>query len=134
MFHLPMRGLPAGSTLEAIRAHRALNTGGAFSFPPFRLGCMVFMFANLLQLISRRPRSGDYDLTFVAEVQVATPREPRSRRCERLLATCWVLIGLKSWAVWWLIEVYQVPISPWWIIAPTLGAAGACTGLYLWRR
>ncbi|HEY0945138.1 MAG TPA: hypothetical protein VGD81_07710 [Opitutaceae bacterium] len=92
------------------------------------------MFANLLQLISRRPRSGDYDLAFVAEVRVAETREPRSRRCERLLAVCWALIGFKSGAVWWLIHAYQVPINPWWIIAPTVGAAGICTGLYVWRR
>lgn len=92
------------------------------------------MFANLLQLITRRPRTGDYNLAFVSEVQVAAPPEPRSRRSERLLVVCWALIGLKSWGVWWLIEVYRIPFSPWWIIAPTLGAAAVCTGLYLWRR
>lgn len=92
------------------------------------------MFANLLQLLGRRPRAGHYDLAFVAAVEVAAPRESRSRRSEWLLVICWLLIGLKSWGVWWLVEAYRMPFDAWWIIAPTLGAGAVCTGLYLWRR
>ena len=92
------------------------------------------MFANLLQLIARRPRTGAYNLAFVSEVRVATARESRSRRSEWLLAICWALIGLKCWGTWWLVEAYRMPFSAWWIIAPTIGAAAVCTGLYLLRR
>ena len=92
------------------------------------------MFANLLQLIGRRPRPGHYDLAFVAEVELAKPREPRNRRSEWLIAICWVLIALKSLGVWWLVDAYQMPFDAWWIIAPTIAAGAVCTGLYLWRR
>jgi len=91
------------------------------------------MFANLLHLFTRRPPP-DYDLAFVKDVRAPAPGEARSRRLERLLVVCWILIGLKSWAVWWLIRRYHVPIDPWWINGPTIGAGLVCTLIYLLRR
>lgn len=90
------------------------------------------MFANLIQLLTGRPSDRNYDLAFVKEVEV-TAQEGRSRRSEKLLCICWLLIGLKCAATVWLIETYHVPFSAWWIIAPTLGAAAICTGIYLRR-
>lgn len=91
------------------------------------------MFANLLQLLTRRAPPG-YDLAFVKEVQKSAAREPRSRRLERVLVICWVLIAIKTWAVMVLIHHFKVPINPWWINAPTLGAGAICTLIYVLRR
>lgn len=91
------------------------------------------MFANLLQILTRRPPPS-YDLAFVKDVRKANPPEARSRRLERIIAVCWVLILLKGWAVTALIHRYQVPLNPWWINAPTVGAAGICTLIYILRR
>jgi hypothetical protein len=92
------------------------------------------MFANLIQLITGRRPSQDYDLAFVREVSVPAAREARSRRSEVLLFIGWILIGCKCVAVAWLIKQYHVPVHPAWIIAPTVMFAGVCTSLYIWRR
>lgn len=91
------------------------------------------MFANLLQLLTRRAPQG-YDFAFVKDVRKPVPPEARSRRLEVVLAICWVLIGLKGWIVTSLIQHYQVPLNPWWINAPTIAAGGICTLIYLLRR
>jgi len=91
------------------------------------------MFANLLNLFTRRARPGEYDLEFVEEVRPQIPREPRSRRCERVLIVGWILIALKCAATWWVIDAYRVPVHAGWVIVPTLFAALVCTGLYLRR-
>lgn len=89
------------------------------------------MFSALLQLIHRwSPR--DYERAFVREVRVRH-REPRSRRSERLLAAGWLLIAIKTWAMFWLASRYALPFDPWWIVGPTLFAAAACTWIYLRR-
>lgn len=91
------------------------------------------MFANLLQLLTRRAPP-TYDLAFVKEVRKPALREARSRRLERILLLCWGLIGLKGWAVTALIHHYQVPLNPWWINAPTIAAGAICTLIYVLRR
>ncbi|GAB1489768.1 hypothetical protein MASR2M8_22220 [Opitutaceae bacterium] len=91
------------------------------------------MFANLLQLLTRRPPP-TYDLAFVKAVHTPVQPEARSRRLEKILLICWVLIGLKSWIVIALIRHYQVPLNPWWINAPTVAAGAICSLIYLLRR
>ena len=89
------------------------------------------MFANLLQLISRRPPP-DYDRGFVQSVNVA-PRRLRSRRTQWLLLGGWLLIAAKSWLVVWAVEYYRVPVNPLWVIVPTVIFAAVCTVVYfLW--
>lgn len=97
--------------------------------------CVTPMFANLLQLITRRtPPAENYDLAFVETVSVRTSRLPNPR-VERLILAGWVLIAGKSWLVTWLIEKYHVPFDPLWVIAPTVLFALLCTGVYyLWRE
>ena len=91
------------------------------------------MFANLLQLLTRRPTPPEeYDLAFVKEVSVRT-KPPREPRVERVILVCWVLIALKCWLVTWLIHKYQVPVHPMWVIAPTIVFALVCTFVY-WLR
>lgn len=92
------------------------------------------MFANLLQLITRRPPAAHaYDLAFVKEVHV---RRHRTRRpdVERVLLVCWVLIAIKCWVVIWAVEKYHVPIDPLWVIVPTLLFALLCTAVYFLRE
>jgi membrane protein YdbS with pleckstrin-like domain len=89
------------------------------------------MLADLIRLINRRPPA-DYERGFVREVSVHQ-KAPRNRRVERLLAICWVLILLKSFAVVWLFDRYYVPVNPLWVIAPTVVFAALCTVVYLLR-
>jgi uncharacterized membrane protein YgcG len=89
------------------------------------------MFADLIRLINRRPPA-DYERGFVREVSVHQ-KVPRNRRVERLIAICWVVILLKSFAVVWLFNRYHVPINPLWVIAPTVIFAALCTAIYMLR-
>jgi membrane protein YdbS with pleckstrin-like domain len=89
------------------------------------------MFADLIRLINRRPPD-DYERGFVREVSVSD-RSPRNRRVERVLAICWVLIVIKSFAVVWLFGHYHIPVNPLWVIAPTFVFAALCTVVYLLR-
>jgi hypothetical protein len=93
---------------------------------------MAEMFANLLQLISRKPPQ-TYEGAFVEEVTV-TRKTPRSRRVEQLLIIGWVLIAMKSVLVVWAIHRWHVPFNPLWVIAPTVMFAALCTAVYLWRE
>lgn len=90
------------------------------------------MFAPLSRFF-RRPDTEAANHAFVEGLRVEHPREPRSRRSERVLAICWVLIVAKSVAIHWACARYSVPISPWWIILPTLAFGAVCTLVY-WRR
>ncbi|MGA3007188.1 MAG: hypothetical protein ABSE59_04780 [Opitutaceae bacterium] len=90
------------------------------------------MFANLLELISRKPPQA-YENAFVEKVTV-TRKTPRSRRVERLLMAGWVLIAGKSVLVVWAIDRWHVPFNPLWVIAPTVMFATLCTALYVWRE
>jgi len=89
------------------------------------------MFADLVRLISRRPPL-DYERGFVREVRVSE-RAPRNRRVERVIAICWVIILVKSFAVLWLFDRYNVPVNALWVIAPTVVFAALCTVVYLLR-
>lgn len=94
------------------------------------------MFANLLQLITRRsppaPLAAAYDLAFVKEVSVREKTVPNPRM-ERLILAGWVLIAGKCWLVTWLIERYRVPINPLWVVVPSVLFALLCTVVYFWR-
>jgi membrane protein YdbS with pleckstrin-like domain len=89
------------------------------------------MFADLVRLIHRKP-AAHYERSFVREVRVAG-RAPRNRRVERVIAVCWVLIVIKSFAVVWLFNRYHVPVNPLWVIGPTIIFAALCTVVYLLR-
>jgi hypothetical protein len=89
------------------------------------------MFANLLQLIARRPPP-DYERGFVREVSVSG-RALRHPRTEKLILTGWAFILLKSWAIIWLVGKYRVPINADWVIVPTVIFAAVCTAVYFWR-
>lgn len=91
------------------------------------------MFANLLQLITRRPQSSDYDHAFVKEIRITPPRELRNRRAERWIVAGWLLIAIKCTAIWWLIETYKVPIHPLWLVGPTVLFGLLATATYVWR-
>jgi hypothetical protein len=89
------------------------------------------MFANfLLRLRNLSPRAAEDP--FVREIRIMRP-VPRSRRSEMLLLVGWLLIALKTWGTFWIVQRYQMPFNPWWIVAPTLAAAAVCTWIY-WRR
>jgi hypothetical protein len=89
------------------------------------------MFANLLQLISRRPPL-DYERGFVEEVRISE-RLPRNRKVERLILVCWILILLKSWLMIWLVAHYHLTVNPLWVTVPTVMFALMCTAVYFWR-
>lgn len=89
------------------------------------------MLADLVRLISRRAGS-DYERRFVREVRVST-KSPRNRRVERVIAVCWVIILIKSFAVIWLFDHYRVPVNALWVVAPTIIFAALCTAVYLLR-
>ena len=89
------------------------------------------MFANLLQLITRRPPP-DYEQGFVQDVRVRQ-RSPRNPRVERAIAAGWVLIVGKSFLVVWLVDKYHLNFNAGWVIVPTVISALLCTAVYFWR-
>jgi hypothetical protein len=89
------------------------------------------MFANLLQLITRRTPP-DYERSFVQEVRVKT-KSPRNPRLERIIIAGWVFIIGKSFLVAWLVEKYRLGFNAAWVIAPTVIFALLCTAVYFWR-
>ena len=89
------------------------------------------MFANLLQLITRRTPP-DYERNFVQDVRVRQ-RSPRNLKIERLILVCWLLILAKSFLVIWLVGKYHLTFNADWIIVPTVIAALLCTAVYFWR-
>ena len=89
------------------------------------------MFANLLQLISRRPPP-DFERSFVQEVRVRQ-KSPRNPRLERIIVAGWVLIVAKSLLLVWLVEKYRLNFNAAWVIAPTVIFALLCTAVYFWR-
>lgn len=88
------------------------------------------MFANLLPF-RRRPAPSP-ERAFVRDVNVRR-QMPRSRRSEFWIVLGWLLIGLKTWGTFWLVDHYQMPFNAWWIVLPTYFCAVACTWIY-WRR
>ena len=115
-----------GNAFEISRSMRFLCAGYNPLFP-------TSMFANLLQLITRRAPTEDYDHAFVKDVRINPPREARNRRSERWLVAGWALITAKCAAIWWLIETYNVPIHPLWLVAPTVAFGLLATAVYIWR-
>lgn len=89
------------------------------------------MFTQLIHLLHRQPPP-EYDRAFIQEVRVRR-RMPRNFRSEALLAVGWLLIALKSWAMFRLVDHYAMPFDAWWIVGPTLLAAVICTWIYLRR-
>lgn len=130
-----MFALPARQPLHP--PPRQLPAPASFLFAPERLTSLLNptaatrMFANLIQLLTRRPPEG-YDHAFVEDVHVHR-RAGRNRRSEALLLLGWLLIGLKTWATFWFVDTYHMPFNAWWIVLPTLFAAAVCTWIY-WRR
>jgi hypothetical protein len=86
------------------------------------------MFANLIQLITRRPPP-DLEQSFVKEVHV-TRRRTRNPRTEKILLWGWVLILLKSFLMIWAVDRYHMKFNANWIIIPTIVAALVCTAVY----
>lgn len=66
-------------------------------------------------------------------MHMAQKHEARNKRSERWLVIGWVMIGVKSCALWWLINAYKVPIHPLWLIVPTVMFGLLATALYIWR-
>ncbi len=64
----------------------------------------------------------------------STPRRRRTRLADRLLLIGCALILAKCAGTFWLIDYYDVPFNGWWIAAPSLAAALACSCIYLYRR
>jgi len=91
------------------------------------------MFANLLQLISRRPPP-DYDRTFVEEVRLTDYLPERNPRVEKLILVCWLLITVKCLLVVWLVGKYHMHFNPLWVTAPTVIFGLMCTAAYFWRE
>mgnify|MGYP003651441771 FL=1 len=88
------------------------------------------MFANLLPF-RRRPTPSP-ELAFVRDVNV-NRSVGRNSRSEFWIVLGWVLIGLKTWGTFWLVERYAMPFNAWWIVLPTYLCAAVCTWIY-WRR
>jgi hypothetical protein len=89
------------------------------------------MLADFVRLIHRRPPAA-YERGFIRGVTVSS-RSPRNRSVERVILICWAIIILKCVAVVWLFDHYHVPVSPLWVIAPTVVFAALCTLVYLLR-
>ena len=90
------------------------------------------MFANLLQLLTRRSPT-DHDTSFVEEVRLVDHLPPRNPRLEKLILICWVLIAAKCYLVVWLVTKYHMKLNPLWVNAPTVAFALMCTAVYFWR-
>jgi uncharacterized membrane protein YczE len=73
-----------------------------------------------------------YERAFVESVRVPGTA-PHTRRTERLLVLCWIVIGLKCAFVAWAVPHFHVPFSSLWVILPTLFLAGTATAIYLRR-
>jgi hypothetical protein len=72
----------------------------------------------------------------VNDIRITSPQPPseaRSRRAERWIIIGWALIAVKCTALWWLIQTYQVPIHPLWLVGPTVMFGLLATALYIWR-
>jgi hypothetical protein len=90
------------------------------------------MFANLLQLITGRPNPEVERTAFVQEVRVEH-REPRSRKVERMILICWVLIAIKHVLIIWACQRYPVPFHQLWVNFPTWLLGALATGIYYAR-
>ena len=88
------------------------------------------MFANLVQLITgRAPSAETVDHAFIEEVRVRQ-RPTRSRRLERTILTCWLLIAVKHVLIIWACRHYPVPFHQLWVNLPTWLLGALATGVY----
>jgi hypothetical protein len=90
------------------------------------------MFPNSLSPKLGR-KAGSYERHFIRDVAIRS-RPPRNPRVERLIMAGWIVILAKSYGVLWIFSHYQVPVSPLWVIAPTVAFACLCTAVYHWRH
>lgn len=90
------------------------------------------MFANLLQLISRRPSPEVARTAFVQEVSVSD-RDQRNPKVERMIFYCWILIAIKHVAIIWACYKYPIPFHQLWVNFPTWLLGVLATVIYLWR-
>lgn len=94
------------------------------------------MFANLIQLITGRPPYSDLEHPAFIEEVCVHPAEPRSRRVERFILICWVLIAVKHIFIIWACRHYPVPFHQLWVNFPTWLLGALATGIYfgqVWR-
>lgn len=91
------------------------------------------MFANFLQLLTRRPPA-NYHRGFVEEVRLVDYARHRNVRVERVILVCWLLIAAKCALVVWLVGKYHMRFDALWVNAPTVMAALMCTAVYFWRE
>lgn len=91
------------------------------------------MFANLVQLITRRPPTVEaVQRAFVQDVEVHH-RPVRNARLERTILICWVLIAAKHVLIIWACRNYPVPFHQLWVNAPTWLLGALATGVYFGR-
>lgn len=90
------------------------------------------MFANLLQLITRRGSRG-YEHGFVQEVR-RDGRAPKNPRVGKLLFAAWLVIAAKCWLVVWLVAHYHVPFNALWVNLPTITFGLLITVIYFRRE
>jgi len=58
----------------------------------------------------------------------------RRARMDMVIGLCWGLIVLKTFAVVWIVNHYNMPFNPMWVVAPTVSMAFVATSLYYWIR
>ncbi|MBS0630581.1 MAG: hypothetical protein JSS11_01605 [Verrucomicrobia bacterium] len=90
------------------------------------------MFANLLQLITRRESRG-YEHGFVQEVH-RDGRAPKNPRVGKLLFAAWLVIAAKCWLMMWLVERYHMPFNALWVNLPTIAFGLLITVIYFRRE
>jgi hypothetical protein len=56
------------------------------------------------------------------------------RRMDNLIRFFWALIAVKCWAVVWLVDRYNVPFNPMWVVTPTVLFAALATAVYYYWR
>ena len=91
------------------------------------------MFANLVDLVSRRPPT-DYRRGFVESVKLVDYSPPRNAKVERIILLCWLFIAGKCWLVAWLVSKYHMNFDALWVNAPTVIFALMCTAIYFLRE
>jgi len=89
------------------------------------------VFANLLRLFGSRDPD-DFDRPFITEVRVTRP-VPRSRRAEKIVFVCWILIAIKHVVVIWAVHRYPVPFHQLWVNFPTFLLGLVATWAYYAR-
>jgi len=69
-----------------------------------------------------------------AGMSEAERRRQHRRRVETLIFLCWALIAAKCFVVVWLVNHYNMPFNPMWVVAPTVSFAFVATAAYYWLR